>query len=73
MKNFYVTFGIKYESVVHPKVDYADPGGYVLIRAKSYEEAREKAFKELGQFWAGLYDSNNMDFSYYPKGVLKEL
>ena len=73
MKKFYITFGQKYRHDKHPMVDYADPDGYVVIYAKSSLLARKKAFETFGKYWSNLYAEEDMDKSFFPKGILKIL
>ncbi len=56
MSNFYITFGQKYRSMTHPSFPKAHPDGFLVIVAPTYEEAREYAFRRLGDRWSMIYE-----------------
>lgn len=73
MKEFAVTFGQKYREEVHPKVKYAHPDGYLVVEAAQMNEARQKAFNELGQSWAFIYPIDELNKDYFPLGELHRI
>lgn len=74
---FFVTFGTQYRREPHPKVNYADPDGFLVIEAANEGEARQKAFAELGPYWSMLRPLKAArvagDLAYFPKGELKRI
>jgi len=69
-RTFFLTFGAKYEIETHPYFAEASPHGWVTIRARNYEEARQIAFNRLGKYWCWIYESSSFDSSPYPLGEL---
>lgn len=67
---FYITFGQRYRYEEHPAGNWITPDGVVLIKEKSYEDARKLAFKHLGFRWAFMYPCDSADLSLYPKSVI---
>lgn len=68
-----VTFGQQYKDMPHPKVKYAHPDGWLIVEAKDYPEAREKAFNELGLAWAFIYPMTEFDKDLFPLGELHRI
>jgi hypothetical protein len=72
---FYLTFGVQYPSVPHPKWAGADKDGWVTIEATSDEQARELALAHFGNHWSMIYPEKYFPEEYnkrryYPKGQL---
>lgn len=70
---FIVTFGQKYRSEPHPKVDYANPDGFLVIEAIDEKSARGKAFEELGEYWSHCYPRTTEHEKYFPLGELHRI
>lgn len=70
MKNYFVTFGIKYAREAHPKLGIVHPNGYFKIVAESEDKARYIANEYIGQHYASLYPESHFDPSPYPMGQL---
>lgn len=68
MSTYYVTFGQKYRHEPHPQGGH--PDGWVEIHARTEDQARELAFKYMGNNWGFMY-SNPLDTNMYPLGCLK--
>lgn len=70
MKNYYVTFGIKYSREAHPKLGIVDPDGYIRIIAESEMAAREIASEYIGQYYSTIYPEDRFTPHYYPLGLM---
>jgi len=68
LKEYFITFGQKYRSEKHPKCNWIDADGYVVIEAADKNAAAQKAFELFGQFWSFIYSSQEMSFEYFPHG-----
>jgi hypothetical protein len=68
---FVITFGQKYRFQDHPQGGH--PDGWFEVTAESEAAAREKVFAVLGQTWAFIYDENEFDQTFYPKGKIGEI
>lgn len=77
LKDFYLTFGLKYPDEPHPYWSGADGKGWVRITAEDEEEARAIAFQFFGPRWAFIYPEADFDRResrrFYPKGELLHL
>lgn len=58
MATFYITFGSRYHSEVHPKLGARPelPDGWLTVEAETENEARTIVFDSIGPAWAFLYD-----------------
>jgi hypothetical protein len=76
MQTFYVTFGLKYRDVRHPKFPAAHPDGWVEIIAEGEPQAWEAAERVFGTVAPGvveiafLYREDRWDPSFYPDGCI---
>ncbi len=70
-KEYYITFGQKYRTEPHPKYNWIDPDGYVVIEAADKGLASKKAFELFGQFWSFIYSPAEMHFEYFPHGEIR--
>ena len=68
MKDFFITFGQRYRREIHPHGGH--PDGWVRVLAETYEQAQEKAMAKFGPLWANLYEADDFDKSFHPKGEL---
>lgn len=77
LKDFYLTFGLKYPEEPHPYWSGADGKGWVRISANDEEEARDIAFQFFGPRWAFIYPEDKFDRResrrFYPNGELLRL
>lgn len=56
MKNFYVTFGVKYHREDHPWWGGPIPhNGYLVIKAEDESSARDIVLDHVGKAWAFIY------------------
>lgn len=75
MHAFYLTFGVQYPEVPHPRWAGADKDGWVKILALDYDDARNVAVSHFGPHWSMLYPAAHFPEEYhkrryYPKGQL---
>jgi len=70
MKNYFVTFGLKYAREAHPKLGIVDPNGYVKIVAESEDRARQIAHEYMGQYFASIYPEDHFNHHYHPLGQM---
>lgn len=72
VKNFYLTFGVKYPGTPHPCWTGATGAGWVRIMALSEDEARAVAKQFFGMAWAFVYPESRFDARdsrrFYPMG-----
>lgn len=78
MRNFYLTFGVKYRHEPHPFWKGADPSGWVTIVAGSEPEARRTASLYFGEAWSMLYPDNHFNEAlnkaqFYPRGEIARI
>lgn len=67
--NYYFTFGLRYREENHPVMRRVNPDGYVVVVAKSEDEARETMRNNFGIHWAFCYPEEYWgDGSAYPLG-----
>ena len=69
MNNYYISFGQSHVHWIAGKL--FDKDCLCLIKAITHKEAREIAFREFGQKWGTSYTDDTVDFSYFPRGVIK--
>lgn len=73
MKKFYITFGQQYAREPHPKVKYAHPDGWLTVEADNHEQARKKAFEEVGLHFATSYSEDDFEPDWFPRGELHRI
>lgn len=71
MKEFFITFGVKYAREPHPYFHKANPNGYVVVEAPSEDIARRIARAKTANMYAFIYPRDNFDSSYHPKGEIE--
>lgn len=69
MQHFFVTFGNKYRSEMHPQGMH--PDGWCRIVASDYTEAMRKAWDAFGRNFCRVQTGVEFVKSFYPKGELK--
>lgn len=75
---FFLTFGVNYAHVSHPRGEWIHPDGWVTVVGPSYEEARTVVVDLFGKDWSDLYDAaifepvDTVDpaVRYFPRGEL---
>lgn len=70
LKEYRLTFGLRYADERHPSFPPANPRGWVTVLAPDYEGARTVATKRVGQDWAFLYPATELRSSRYPLGEI---
>lgn len=70
LKNFYVTFGVKYRFFTHPVWIAADPDGVLKVMAPSLDTATAATQIALGTNYAFIYPEAEMAWKYHPQGVI---
>lgn len=71
MPTFFVTFGQKWRYEKHPQGMH--PDGWLEIVAETKREAEGAATDFcLGQ-WADIYDEEDFDAIFYPRGQLRKI
>jgi hypothetical protein len=71
LREYRLTFGIKYRAEEHPLFPAAHPDGWVAVMAPSYEDARDLVIRRLGREWAFLYLPGELRESYFPAGEIE--
>lgn len=61
--NFYLTFGQKSPT----------RNGYVVVKAKSYDEANDLVRGKYGQDWSMLYNDDDFKPEHFPAGCIGTL
>lgn len=69
MKKHYVSLGQTHFRKLSTG-EFWDKDGLVEIIGK-YEDVREFCLKNWGERWCMIYDEDNVDFSFFPKGIVK--
>lgn len=72
-ENYFLTFGIQYNSTPHPMWPECNPKGWVRITAPSYEQARYIAVERFGLNWSMLTPSVHFNPKFFPAGELMVL
>lgn len=72
-QDFFLTFGIAYNSEPHPTWPECNPKGWVRITAPTYEEARALAITRFGLDWSSLTPAPNFNRRFFPAGELMVL
>lgn len=83
MREYPITFGQQYGSALygsepHPALGiYSARDGYLIVEAQSRAEARERAFRVIGEAWAFDYDKvEDLDpegNGWYPRGEIARI
>jgi len=73
MAEYMVTFGQRYAREPHPTFGDAHPDGWVVVEAADYEQARALVVGWLGSAWAFLYEAEDFQASFFPRGELHRL
>jgi hypothetical protein len=66
--DFFLTFGVQYNSEVHPLWADCNAKGWVRITAPDYERAREIATERFGLYWSTLTPGWRFQRHYFPAG-----
>ena len=61
--NFYLTFGQQSPA----------RNGYILVKAKSYDEANAMVRDKYDQQWSMLYNDEDFKPDYFPAGCIGEM
>lgn len=72
-QDFFLTFGVQYNSEPHPEWPECNPKGWVRITAPTYEEARSLAIERFGLNWSMLTPSVHFNTRFFPAGELMVL
>jgi hypothetical protein len=73
MGDYFLTFGVKYNSEPHPYWPECNPKGWVRIMARDDEEARTIAVERFGLDWSQLTPAAYFRPTYFPAGELMVL
>lgn len=71
--DYFLTFGIQYNSQPHPMWAECNPKGWVRITAPTYEDARAIAVDRFGLDWSMLTPSVHFNPNFFPAGELMVL
>lgn len=67
-RDYFLTVGQRYRTEFHPMGLH--PDGWMRIRAKDMNQAREKAFAAMGIQFAFIYKVEEFSFHLHPRGEL---
>lgn len=65
METYYFTFG---QAHTHPETGERMKDYWVEIETDSYYAAHEEMYKLFGQMWANVYNKQNFNNEFFPKG-----
>lgn len=68
MKEYAITFGVKYHREVHPKLGQVDPNGFIVIEAPDEASARKVARSYTDNLYAFIYPRDEINESFFPHG-----